>query len=263
LRLVGVRDWRIFVVVFLSFPMVSSLKLGQLDALLALGCALAWRWRRTPGLRLALCVGAVVAATLLVWPLLIWLAAMGRTRHALAAGAFGAALLASGWAVIGFSSLRSYPHLMSALTDAFATQGYSLAAVGSRLGVSLDVAKFLPLVALVVLCALAWRWARCGREADAFVAAVGAAILGSPILWLHYVVIVLVAVAVKRPTFHPAWLLPLAFWFTPGENPGSGLELAVGLGLLMLVLGVALRRREQRNDVYPSRRVVVPARLPT
>jgi hypothetical protein len=259
LRLVGVGDWRVFAIVFLSFPTVSSLKLGQFDALLALGCGMAWRWRDDPRLRLPACVGAVAAAKLLLLPLLVWLVACGRKRQAAAAAALGAALAVAGWAVVGFATLWSYPHLLSALTDAFATRGYSLAAAGSRLGLSLAVSKFFPLVAMLILCGLALRFGRSGHKADAFIAAVGASIIGSPILWLHYIVIVLVAVAVKRPRFCAMWLLPLAFWLTPTEIAGSGLKLALGLGLLVLFVALALGRRQHSVELHRQQHVTAPA----
>ena len=49
LRIVGVRDWRVYAIVLLSCPAFLSFKLAQLDSIQALGCALAWRWRRAPG----------------------------------------------------------------------------------------------------------------------------------------------------------------------------------------------------------------------
>lgn len=116
-------------------------------------------------------------------------------------------------------------------------------ALGTRAGLSLGVSRFLPLLAAASLCALCVSLARRGREADAFVAAVGAALLGSPILWLHYAVILLVAMAVKRPTFSPAWVVPIALWLVPSENPSTDFDFALGLSLLVLLLGVALHSK--------------------
>src|SRR5207253_273224 len=139
LRVVGVRDWRVYAIVFFSFPVAVSLVLAQFDGVLALGCALAWRWRHTRGAKLALC-----------------------------------------------------------------------------------------LAALVVLCIACVLLARRGREDDAFIAAVAAGLLGSPILWMHYVVILLVAIAAKKRSFGAVWVIPIALWLTPTENPGSGFDFAIG-----------------------------------
>jgi hypothetical protein len=240
LRLVGLRDWRVYAVVFFTFPMAASLELGQLDAVLALGCALVWRWRNTPGVRLAVGLGSLLVAKLFLWPLLVWTAAT-RTRHALGAMLVAAVLAVAGWLAIGFAGFSSYPRLLSSLTYAFGTKGYSLMALGTRLGLAPYVARFVPLLAAAALCAASVALARRGRQEDAFVAAVGAALFGSPILWLHYAVILLVAVAVKRPSFGLIWSVPIALWMVPTENPSSPLEFAAGFCLLTLLLTLGLR----------------------
>jgi alpha-1,2-mannosyltransferase len=252
LRIVGVRDWRVYTIVFLSFPVAASLELGQLDAWIAFGCALLWRWRNMRGARLAICLAVVVVAKVFLWPLLIWLAASGRRREAIGA-ALGAAVLAvAGWATIGFAGFAAYPRLLSSLTYAFGTKGYSLMALGTRSGLSAGSARLLPIVALVGLCGLCFSYARRGREEDAFIAAVAAGILGSPILWLHYVVILMVAMAAKKPALSAAWVVPIAFWLTPTENPPSGLYFAIGLCLLLLLLAVALRAAERARGRAPD-----------
>jgi hypothetical protein len=250
LRLVGVRDRRIYAVVLFSFPVAASVALGQFDAVLALGCALVWRWREARGLRFAVSLGALLVAKLLLWPLLLWAAAT-RRRQALGGAVAAVVAAVGGWAVIGFAGFTSYPHLLSSLTYAFGDKGYSLMALGSRLGAPPHVSRWLPLLAAAGLCALCVSFARRGRDADAFVAAVGAGLLGSPILWLHYAVILLVVLAVKWPTFGPVWAVPLGFWLVPTENPQSGLEFAIGLSLIVLLLAVSLRPRIVRA-IEPS-----------
>lgn len=254
LRLVGVRDWRVLAIVLLSFPVASTFMLAQLDPFLALGCALAWRWRDARGARLAVCVGATVAAKVFLWPLLLWLVAIGRRKQALGALAFGAGAAVAGWAIVGFSTLRGYPTLLSALTDAFGTDGYSLMALGTRLGASTSIARLLPLAALVVLCAVCVRLARRGRRTDALVAAVAAGILGSPILWMHYVVILLVVWAAKRPSLCAAWALPVAFWLSPTENPESGLDFALGLLTILAIVSLGVRRHPDVTVASPAAR---------
>jgi hypothetical protein len=240
LRLVGVRDWRVYAVVFLTFPMAASLELGQLDAVLALGCALVWRWRSAPGVRLALALGGLLVAKVFLWPLLVWTAAT-RWRQAFGATLIAAGLAVAGWSVIGFAGFSAYPRLLSSLTYAFGPRGYSLMALGTRAGLAPDMARFVPLIAAAALCTVCVSFARRGRQEDAFVAAVGAALFGSPVLWLHYSVILLVAVAVKRPSFSAIWALPIALWVVPTENPSSAVELVGGLCLLTLLLTLALR----------------------
>jgi hypothetical protein len=240
LRIVGVRDLRVYAVVLLSFPVAASLELAQFDAPLALGCALVWRWRQARGVRLAIALGCLLVAKLFLWPLLVWTAAT-RWRHALGAAIVAALLAVVGWSVIGFAGFSGYPRLISSLTYAFGPKGYSLMALGTRLGLTPSVARFVPLLAAAMLCALCVSFARRGREEDAFVAAVGAALFGSPVLWLHYTVILLVALAVKRPSFGLVWAGPIALWLAPTENPSSGLEFALGFSIVVLLLILALR----------------------
>jgi hypothetical protein len=257
LRIVGVRDWRVYAVVFLSFPMAASFELGQLDGPLALGCALVWRWRDTRGLRFAVCLGGVLVAKVFLWPLLLWTAAR-RWRRAVAAVVAALVFAVVGWWTIGFAGLSDYPRLLSSLTYAFGGKGYSLMALGTRLGLAPGTARFMPLIAVAVLCTLCVYFARQGRDDDAFVAAVGAALLGSPVVWLHYTVILLVALAVKRPSFGAAWAAPIALWLVPTENPSSGLDFTLGLCLLVLLLTIALRPAGRRAAVRPD-----PMRPPT
>src|SRR5439155_3933816 len=94
-----------------------------------------------------------------------------------------------------------------------------------------------------------------GRQDDAFVAAIGAALFGSPVLWLHYTVILLVALAVKRPSFGLVWAGPIALWLVPTENPSSGFDFALGFSLVVLLLMLALRPTRptmRRSDPSPA-----------
>jgi hypothetical protein len=239
LRLVGVRDWRVFAIVLLSCPVFLSFKLAQLDSFQALGVALAWRWRRK-GFRLAVCVGAVVTLKILLWPLFLWLLAIGRCRAAVYAACVALGEVVVGWSVIGLSSLGSYPHLMAAETDAFGTKGYSLMALGTRLGLGVPTARLLPVVGAVALCAVCVWAARRGGQLDALIAAVAAGLLGSPVLWLQYGLILLVVFAAKRPRLSAAWIVPLLFWIAPDPHPTSARVFALGFGSLLLLIGVGL-----------------------
>jgi len=256
LRIVGVRDWRLFAVVLLSFPVAESLELAQFDAALALACALVWRWRNARALRLGIVLAAAVALKLLLWPLLVWTAARGRWRVAVGAAAGAVCLVLAGWAVIGFAGLTGYPRLLSALTNAFGEEGYSLMALATRLGFTPSAARWVPLLAAVALCALCVRFASKSRDADAFIAAIAAGIIGSPILWMHYAVILMVAMAVKKPTLSLAWAAPVVLWLTPTENPGGGTRFTLGFLLLLLLVASALvrgeRARQLRMRWWPS-----------
>jgi len=49
LSVVGVRDWRVYVLGTVAFPVLIGIFLGQPDCLLALPAALAWRYRGSRG----------------------------------------------------------------------------------------------------------------------------------------------------------------------------------------------------------------------
>ena len=84
-----------------------------------------------------------------------------------------------------------------------------------------------------------------GRDGDrrAFVAAVAAGLALSPIVWLHYLVLLFALIALYRRRLSLAWVLPLAFWIMPGsESHGRpGLILAA---LVLSAGAVALAMRQ-------------------
>lgn len=240
LRLVGVRDWRIYAVVFLSFPFIASMVLGQIDGLLALGCALAWRYRdRT--IVAAIAVAGVIATKLFLWPLALWLLVTGRRRAALGAVSGAAALMLGAWAAIGFDGLRQYPRLLAELSDAFQNRGYSAVASALRAGLAVGPARLLAPLAGVALLLLTLRLARLPFGEDrAFAAAVAAGIFSSPIVWMHSMLIFFVAFAIVRRHFSAAWLTPLAFWLAQHEPPSLS-QFVAGQCLMLIMLGLALR----------------------
>ena len=56
-----------------------------------------------------------------------------------------------------------------------------------------------------------------GPEGDrrALSVAVAGALLATPVLWLHYLVLLFVPIALARPRLSALWFAPLAFWLTP------------------------------------------------
>ena len=58
---------------------------------------------------------------------------------------------------------------------------------------------------------------RRGDDRGAFCLALAAAVAMTPILWLHYLLLLLVPLAIVRPRFTPLWLLPIVLWV--GQEP--------------------------------------------
>ena len=81
LRIVGVRDWRVYGVALLTPAALSSLLLGAVDFALVLGIAACWRWR-DQATRAGVALGIIVALKLVALPLVGWLLVTRRWRAA-------------------------------------------------------------------------------------------------------------------------------------------------------------------------------------
>jgi hypothetical protein len=64
---------------------------------------------------------------------------------------------------------------------------------------------------------------------------------------MHYLVLLVVPIALYRPRLSVAWVVPLGYWYLQGqENDGSAGDIAVMLALTAVALGLAMwRAREQ------------------
>jgi Glycosyltransferase family 87 len=238
LRVLGVRDVRLYVLTLASYPFVSSLILGQSDGLFLLVTALAWRYRDS--WRGAVAVGFMIAAKLFAWPLLLWLLITGRIRCSVMASLSAAALLGVSWATIGFQGLADYPQMLRADARAFEARSHSLVAAAVHLGASSSVALVL---AMIVCAVIVVAIVVMGRRSDVsiFTAAITLGLLSSPILWLHYLVLLFAGLAVSRRRLDWVWLLAgTAFWLSPTENAhGWQIDLAL---LVFVIISVAATR---------------------
>ncbi len=220
LRVLGVRDWRCYGITLLWYPVLQNLLIGSITSLLALGLALAWRYRDNQRVA-APVVAALIGAKVFLWPLLFWLAATRRGIVALRGLALALAAVALSWAVIGFAGLTSYPQLLEVLSRLEQQKSYSAVSVGLALGLSSGEARALAVAAGVVtlLCVVAigrLRREDANGDRHAFILAIAAAFLLSPIVWTHYLALLVVPIAITRRTLSPLWFVPLAMWATPG-----------------------------------------------
>jgi hypothetical protein len=95
--------------------------------------------------------------------------------------------------------------------------------------------------AAVVIGVAALASARRGWTADdrvGLAAVVVVALLLSPIVWLHYMALLLVPVALTRRSLGWVWLVPLATFVCPGYGSGSLGQAAVGIALVGAVVTV-------------------------
>jgi hypothetical protein len=229
--LLGVRDWRCFGVSLLGIPVFGSLGVGSIGPFLLLLSALGWRYRdRTvAGVPLAL----AAAAKLFLWPVLVWLLVTRRFR------AFAASVLTIGvtfalWASIDLAGMRRYPETVRLLNEVQRWKSYSL----QSLFVSLHASAFASEIAAGVGAVAAVSAVVLLRRRDdrtTFAAAVVAALVATPILWTHYLVLLLAPIALTRPRLGPLWLVPLVIWATP--HPES-LGIVWRIVLVLAVIGV-------------------------
>jgi hypothetical protein len=233
LWLLGVTDWRCYGLAFVSWPVVHSLRLGQVNELLVLGVAVAWRWRE----RLwppAIAVSAVVVAKLFLWPVGVWLLITRRWRVAVLAAVLAVSGTLVAWAAIGFDGLTAYSSMLSHLSRVEGTAGVSLLSLGHALGITRSLSSAAGWVVTLGVLALAWR-AR-SRDAAVLGLVVMAGLLSSPLVWPHYLTLAFVPIALLSPRLSAAWFLPLITYLAPVELTGGdpwkivpyiGLEMAV------------------------------------
>lgn len=256
LWLLDVRDWRVYGIALLLPATRDAVGAGTIGPFLVLATALAWRYRDRKGPAAAAAVGLAAALKLFVWPVIAWFAATRRWRAALVAIAVACGAVLASWAVIGFRGFGEYPAVLRRLTDLEAEESYSVLAVGRALGLSSPLSVALSLLVgaifLAVMVQAAGDARRTASERDrvALTAAIAASLAITPILWVHYLVLLLVPLALARPRLSPLWLVPLipsAFrvfgWSHPNWPSGDAAALAIVLGTTALALGVMLRPR--------------------
>jgi hypothetical protein len=243
LAVLGVRDWRCYGAAYLSIAVLHDIRLGALTPLLALGLALTWHWRARA--RAAVPLALIVVAKLFLWPLGVWLVATGRFRVAWRSAALAVGASALGWAIIGFAGLADYPQLLRVLADDEQGRGYSLVSAGLALGLGPGAARAAAAAVGAGLIALCWREGRRGFDERSLALALAAALALSPIVWLHYFVLLLVPIALARRTFGAIWLIPALFWITPfEENFGADWRIAAGIAIAAAALGASSRSRQ-------------------
>jgi hypothetical protein len=83
------------------------------------------------------------------------------------------------------------------------------------------------------------------KDADsdrrAFVLSIAAAFMFSPIVWTHYLALLVVPIAITRRRLTPLWFVPLAMWATPGQSNGHAWRVVLGLAVWLVVLAAAFR----------------------
>jgi alpha-1,2-mannosyltransferase len=237
LHLLRVADWRCYGVALASMPALGALRLGTFTPMLLLALAVAWRWRDRV-VACAAAVGGVVALKLFLWPLIAWLLVSRRFATAALAAAIAIVTTIGSWAAIGFTGMHDYPALLASLTASVQAKGWSVVSFALAAGASAAVGK-----ALAVTCAAALLLAAVlvRRDAWSFTLAIVAALVLSPIVWLHYFLLLVAPLAIAYPVLSPAWALLLVFWISPfQETQGDTWRVLLGFVTLACICGLTL-----------------------
>jgi hypothetical protein len=254
LRVLSVRDWRLYLLVFLWWPVIIGWQTGNMTLLLALGVAVVWRYRDRP-LVAGLLTAVLISLKPFLWPLGLWLIASRRYRATASALAGGIAINLIAWGAIGFDQISRYIHLDSAVTTALYHYGYGLIAMAVRLGAS-RTAGTVVMVLVAVALAVAVLWlGRTRREKAALLMAVVLILAASPLTWNHYLALLIVPLALLRPTLSREWLLPLVLWICPGGLQVAEWQAFLFAAVIAVVCWLLLRREpaaHRAGEAKPS-----------
>jgi hypothetical protein len=233
-----VRDWRCYGLALMWPPVISAIQTANVTLWFALAAAIAWRFRDRiwPG---AAAIGLTLAAKLFLWPLVVWLAATRRFAAAIATCVVGAGALVVSWAVIGFAGFADYPQLVRKLERTVGEDSYTAYIVGLDAGLPSTAARVVWLGLGVALVAAAAVLGVRGEAKTAFVIAIAASLALTPIVWLHYFALLLVPIALARPTLGALWFVPLGMVLTPGSGHPTPFQTAWTLAIAALALGWA------------------------
>jgi hypothetical protein len=250
LLVLGVRDPWCYAVFALSLPVEQTLVLGNATILVALGVALAWRFRDRPIVG-PLAVAATVTVKFWIWPLMVWLLIVRPRAGVRAAVMFGVLTLGA-WAVIGFKGFLRYPELIHAEGNRFAYAGSLFAAALVQLHHSVGFAAATGFLSGLLLLGLAWT--RRATEIEVFSLALLASLVATTIGWPHYLAVTAIPIIVLYPRLAPAWLWFPGLWLAThlGPKPGQfyySLPFCIFAALPVLIVFASSRETRRSTGV--------------
>jgi hypothetical protein len=75
-----------------------------------------------------------------------------------------------------------------------------------------------------------------GGDRRVLAVAILASLVASPLVWLHYLLLLYVPIALYRPRLSGLWFLPLVLWVTPlTHSQGTTWRIALALGIVGVV----------------------------
>lgn len=241
LAILGVRDWRCYTLALAWGPVANSAENAALSMGLALLLALAWRHRHRHLLSGAL-LGLAITSKLFLWPVALWPFVLRRSRTVIAMATVGLVAVFGSWAVIGFAGLGDYFGLLRELSRLEEQDSYSLSGTLLEAGLPTVPARLLAAAVVLGLVAAAVRFGTRRDDARAFSAGILAALAATPILWQHYLVVLLVVAATTAPRFGVVWVAPVLTWLGPFTGNGATWQALVVVAVAVSVGGICLAR---------------------
>jgi hypothetical protein len=150
------------------------------------------------------------------------------------------------WAIVSFDGFRDYPGLLRRLSDVMDDRGYSVYALLLDLGAPSTPARAAWLAVAVAILAAVVVVGRRGDQRSAFILAIAASLASTPVVWLHYFTLLLVVVALAQPRLGLIWLVPIAFFVTPGSGDPTPFQTTVTFATAALTLVLAYRASAAR-----------------
>jgi hypothetical protein len=214
-------------------PTATAVGLGTISPLLAFLLAVLWRFRDRDRVAVPV-LAALVLAKLFLWPVGLWLLFTRRFRSVVGAVlmSVGAVLVAS--LPLGLDQLTQYAKLLRSLSGVEGPTSFSLLSIGEGITSSSVFGTGLMVVAGIVAIYAIIRAARARDDERAFRLSIVAALATSPIVWNHYLVLLVVPLALVRPHFSLAWLA--ASWLLSGVEVIERRSLLIATAVVWFVI---------------------------
>jgi hypothetical protein len=255
--------WLVVILAALNWPLLYAVKLGQVEPILFLGFAAAWRWMDE-----AAVVGAATAvgALIKVQPglLAVWAIATGRFRAAAIGISATVALAAAATFVTGTNAWLAYVDLLRGLGATLVTpHNFAPGAIAYQAGAPENVATAVQLAsAAVALAALLAAWRFASPVASLQVTIVASQLLSAP-LRDHYAVLLLLPTAwlvARGRTW--ALVFPLLGWLAlPADGSDTAWLAAASVPLTFFACLAAVlveASLERRSGTSPARAAMAP-----
>lgn len=247
LRLLGVRDWRIYGTTLMVLPVLSGWSVGNVTLILGLGIAALWRYRDRPVAAGAL-AATLVSFKVFLWPLALWLLATRRVAASAWMVLFGVVGNLVAWTILGFDEIGRYRRLVKSLADQRDDLGYSVVSIALREGVARSPSYALAAMLAFVVAGAAVYAAHRGQEVGALALTILLCFLATPIVQIHYFALLLLPLALAVPRLRAVWALPLVYWLCAD---GSVWQASVALMVTIAIVAVCLRYPGRGAELQP------------